>query len=75
MSVPSMPSVLSVLSVPSVLSVLAVLAVLAGPHTWLLPMYLASLDTFSITLHPCFTKQVLTGYFTLTSVRSIKLKS
>ena len=49
------------------LVLLAVLAVLAGPHMWLLPMYLASLETFSITLHPCCTKQVLTGYFTLTS--------
>ena len=46
----SVPSVLSVLAV---LAVLSVLAVLAGPHTWLLPMYLASLETLSVRLHPC----------------------
>ena len=50
MSVPSVPSVLAVLAV---LAVLSVLAVLAGPHTWLLPMYLASLETLSVRLHPC----------------------
>ena len=37
----------------SVLSVLSVLAVLAGPYTWLLPMYLATLETLSVRLHPC----------------------